>query len=317
MKILKIGFFATALFVSSIQATFSGPYKTLPDTISLPNGFHPEGIAKGYAHYAYAGSLLDGSIYEVNLKNGEGNLLVDSEEGAAVGLAYDHRTNYLYAAGGLNGTVTVYDAADGELKSVFDVAPPGAFINDGIVAKDAAYFTDSFAPVIYRIPLQENGRLPDNTDIETIPLSEEFAFIPGEFNGNGIVMCKKTGKLILINATTGLLYHVDPDTGEATAFELDSGPLYSGDGLVLDGHTLYVAQAFFNQVVELKLNVAYNKAKTIRVLTNDDFHIPSTIALFGKNLFAVNAKFDIAPPPFFVPPANLEQEFEIVRTSLK
>ena len=36
------------------------------------------------------------------------------------------------------------------------------FINDEVVTRQAVYFTDSFRPVYYRLPLMPNGTLPDS-----------------------------------------------------------------------------------------------------------------------------------------------------------
>ncbi|MEV4899566.1 hypothetical protein AB0K48_60640, partial [Nonomuraea sp. NPDC055795] len=44
--------------------------RELPETIPLPNGFRPEGIAIGSGPLAYFGSLANGSIYRANLRTG-------------------------------------------------------------------------------------------------------------------------------------------------------------------------------------------------------------------------------------------------------
>lgn len=163
-----IAFFALLVFCFTVPAFASNnddhdhKHKViLPKLISVPTGFQPEGVVRGHGHTAYVGSLKTGGIYEVNLVTGKGQMLVESAENPAVGMAYDKRSNYLFVAGGPNGTVTVYDSTDGQIKTVYSVATPGSsFVNDGIVTRNAAYFTDSFAPVVYRIPLANNGRLP-------------------------------------------------------------------------------------------------------------------------------------------------------------
>lgn len=50
-------------------------------------------------------SWADGSIWKGNLKTGEGQVVVKGPGPgmAAVGLAYDKRTDYLYACGGPTG----------------------------------------------------------------------------------------------------------------------------------------------------------------------------------------------------------------------
>lgn len=290
----------------------------ITDLIPVPDGFQPEGVVRGRCNMAYVGSLKTGGIYEVNLVSGEGQLLVENSANPAVGLAYDKRSNYLFVAGGPSGTVTVYDSTDGQEKIVYSIVEPGnGFINDGIVTQNAAYFSDSFVPVIYRIPLAKNGRLPSPEAVETIALSEDFEFVPGEFNGNGIESSWSGDKLFLVNMVTGHLYRVDPNTGKATQVTITNGDVTNGDGLLFYKHRLYVVQNFLNQIVELKLFGNGSKAKINRIITNPNFRIPTTAIGFDDALYAINARFDVAPPPFFGnPPADPELEYNLVRVEL-
>lgn len=292
--------------------------ENFPTLIPVPNGFQPEGVVRGRGNTAYVGSLKTGGIFEIDLISGEGSLLVESAENPAVGMAYDKRSNYLFVAGGPNGTVTVYDSTDGQVKTIFSVSQPGGtFVNDGIVTRKAAYFTDSFAPVIYRIPLAKNGRLPATDAVETITLSGDFEFIPGGFNGNGVEASHKGNVLYLVNSSTGRLYQVNPMTGVTSEVTISNGDLTNGDGLLFHKHKLYVAQNFLNQVVELKLSNKGTKAKITRIISDPEFRIPTTITAFGNALFAINSRFDIAPPPFFGnPPSDPNIEYNLVRARL-
>ncbi|WP_455204548.1 hypothetical protein [Kaarinaea lacus] len=288
-----------------------------PKLIPVPIGFQPEGVVKGRGHKAYVGSLKTGGIYEVNLVSGKGRLLVESAPGPAVGLAYDKRSDYIFVAGGPDGTVTVYNARDGKQKAVYAVTEPGTFVNDGIITREAAYFTDSFAPVIYRIPLKRNGRLAKQHKVETIVLSEDFTFIAGEFNGNGIESIKKGNALYVVNSITGQLYRIDPKTGNATAVSITNGDLSSGDGLLLKGKTLYVVQNFLNQIAQLKLSKDGLSATITNIITDAEFRIPTTVTKFGDALYAINARFDVAPPPFpGYPPADPDLEYNLVRVEI-
>jgi len=290
-----------------------------PKLIPVPGGFQPEGVVRGRGHTAYVGSLRTGAIYEVDLVSGKGELLVESASNPAVGMAYDKRSNYLFVAGGPSGTVTVYDSTDGQVKTVYSIAEPGGtFINDGIVTRKAAYFTDSFAPVIYRIPLGKNGRLPKAEDIETITLSGDFEFVPGNFNGNGIESSWSGRVLYLVNSATGQLYQVNPGNGHTAQVLISNGDVINGDGLLFYGHKLYVVQNFLNQIAELKLFDNGSKAKITRLITDPEFRIPTTVTGFNNALYAINARFDVAPPPFFGnPPADPDLEYNLVRVELK
>ena len=50
---------------------------TFPDVIHLPDGFQPEGIARGGGTSFYVGSLVDGRIYRGNLRTGTGDNGID------------------------------------------------------------------------------------------------------------------------------------------------------------------------------------------------------------------------------------------------
>jgi sugar lactone lactonase YvrE len=183
-------------------------------------------------------------------------------------------------------------------------APNTAFINDVIVTRQAAYFTDSFNPNFYRLPLAENGRLPDPAAVEEIPLGDGFEFIPGGFNANGIEASANGRYLIIVNSSAGTLYRVDPITGEALPIDLDGGAVTSGDGLVRKGRTLYVVRNFLNQVAVVELGADYTSGEIVDTITSDAFRIPTTADIIGNFLYVVNARFDVPPTP--------DTEYEIV-----
>lgn len=281
--------------------------QSFPEVIPLPDGFYPEGIAIGNGHTAYIGSLASGSIYQVDLRTGEGNVLVTGSPGMlAVGLDFDSRSGYLFVAGGFSGGARVYDTSTGQLFA--DLMFGGGFINDVIVTREAAYFTDSFLPLIFRVPLTSKG-VPSSS-VGVLPLGGDWVNEMGEINANGIVATANGRTLIVVNYFTGLLYTVDPETGFAIEMDLGGVTVPSGDGLVLRGKTLYVVQNFTNQILVFKLTPDLSAATLTKVLTDTDFRIPTTADLFGSWLYAVNARFDVCPPGI-CNPAGLE--FEIVR----
>lgn len=296
----------------------SATAQSFPGTIPLPEGFQPEGITLGNGPTAYVGSLADGSIYEANLRTGEGSILVQGSPGIslAVGLDFDKRSGYLFVAGGFFGDGRVYDTETGQL--VDQVFLGTGWINDVVVTRDAAYFTNSFSPNIYKVPLNSKGA-PSGA-VETLLLHGDWedVAIPGTLviNANGIVATANNRTLIVVNYALGQLYTVDPDTGFATEIELGGFSVPAGDGLVLRGKTLYVVQNFldptavFNQIAVFRLSPDYSAATLTRVLTEDDPFVPSTADLFGPWLYAVNARFDICFPTV-CDPTGLD--FDIVR----
>jgi len=305
--------FVYFLFILSIPFAVSA--HTLPDIISLPTGFQPEGVVTGKHHSAYVGSLKNGGIYKVDLVSGNGEMLVEGSEGkSAVGLAFDKRSDYLFVAGGLTGTIAVYDTSDGSLVREFAAAAAGGFVNDGIVTRKAAYFTDSFLPVIYKVKLNHHGHIKEDSEVKTIALSDDFEYLDGEFNANGIVATHHGKRLIIINSTTGALYKVNPKNGKAKEISVVGGELINGDGMLLDGDDLYIVQNFLNQIAVVELSSDNLSAVVEEYITHPSFQIPTTVAGFGDWLYVVNAKFDVAPPPLpGFPPADPSTEFELIR----
>ena len=78
------------------------PDKPFPTVLSLPDGWQPEGITIGSNKRAWLGSRADGSIYELDLKTGEGEVISQGPGTPSVGLKVDRRDR-LFVAGGLGG----------------------------------------------------------------------------------------------------------------------------------------------------------------------------------------------------------------------
>ena len=273
-----------------------------------------EGIATGRGTDFYAGarqgSANSGAVYKGDLKTGEGNVLVPAQAGrAALGLKLNRRTNQLFVAGGPTGAGYIYDGETGEEIATFQFAVPAAnnptFINDVIITRRAAYFTDSQRPVLYVVPLEPGGELPDPATFEILPLGGDFVMAPG-FNVNGISATRDSKWLIVVQSNTGFLYRVDPDTGDATLIDLGAKLVTNGDGILLDGHTLYVVRNQLNLIAVVELNRSLTEGEYERDIASPEFKIPTTIAEFGHFLYAVNARFDQAIPG---------TEYQIVRVA--
>lgn len=210
-------------------------------------------------------------------------------------MKHDPRSDVLWVSGGPTGQGYVYDADTGETLAEIPLAAAPTFVNDVVVTRDAAYFTDSFQPVIYRISLDALG-LPTGSPV-TLPLSGDFVFVPGNFNGNGVDATPNAKTLILVNSATGSLYTVEPGTGAATSIDLGTDSVPSGDGILLDGKTLYVVQNFLNQIAVVHLSSDLSGGVVAGAITSPEFMIPTTVAEFGNTLYVVNARFDVAPGP--------------------
>ena len=130
---------AATVAVVAVPAAFAKA--AFPETIALPNGWQPEGIAIGNGTTFYVGSIPTGAIYRGDLRTGRGAPLVQGATGrAAIGVDFDH--GRLFVAGGSTGKGFVYDARTGTLVRELQLATGGGptFVNDVVVAKRAAWF---------------------------------------------------------------------------------------------------------------------------------------------------------------------------------
>jgi sugar lactone lactonase YvrE len=273
----------------------SGSATVFPETIALPDGFRPEGISIGNGTTFYVGSIPTGAIYAGDLRTGEGSVFIAGATGrAAIGVEFDR--GLLYVAGGPTGKAFVYDADSGELVREIQLASgAGAtFVNDVVVTRDAAYFTESRQAVLYRVPLAQDGT--PGTTAEVVPVTGDFVLVPDVTNLNGIVATPDGSTLVVVQSPTGLIFRVDPLTGVATEIELGGTTLPNGDGLLLVGRTLYVVQNRLNQIAVVTLDPELGSGVVGRTITDPDFDVPTTIDRLGDQLYAVNARFGVLSP---------------------
>jgi len=289
---------AAVLLFAAVPARASQPF---PEVIGLPDGFNPEGIVAGRGPIAYVGSLANGAIYAADLRRGTGAILVPGQTGrVAVGLEFDRKTGYIYAAGGNTGTAYVYDSRTGaEVAAYSFFGPGGGFVNDVVVTRDAAYFTNSNQPVLYRVPLERNGQPADQAAVTTITLGGDWQQVSG-FNANGIEVNRKGDTLIVVNSSVGMLYAVDPATGVASAIDLGGESVLNGDGLLRIGNTLYVVRNRLNIIAAFTLADDLRSATLEQNLSSPNFAVPTTVTSFGRALYAVNARFGLPPGPFTI-----------------
>lgn len=297
-RTLSAAVLGALLIVSGTPAVLAAPQKPhghFEDVIGLPDGFQPEGITIGPRATAYVGSLADGDIYVFNVRTGEEIRTLDGPGTPSVGLKIDKRGR-LFIAGGPTGEARVVDAATGDVLESYSLTTEPTFVNDVVVTRDAAWFTDSQNAQLYKLPLGPGGALPGPDDVEVLPLSGEWEQQDG-FNANGIAATPNRKALLVIQSSTGLLFRVDPETGDAEVVDLGGVPLTNGDGLLVVGRTLYVVQNFLNKVAVIRLNAAGTSGELVDELEDADFQVPTTIARFGKGLYLPNARFDTPPTP--------------------
>jgi streptogramin lyase len=290
MRILTITILLCAALAPSASA------RAYPETIPLPNGWQPEGIATGDHKQFFAGSRATGAIFKGNLKTGRGDVLVPPGGGAALGMKVDRR-NRLFVAGGATGTASVYNARTGALLQRYTLATAPTFVNDVTLTRRAAYFTDSRNRRLYVLDLGRRGRLPATA--RTLPLTGDLQDVPSTsgFELNGIVAAHGGRRLVTVNSTAGKLFAVNPRSGDTDEIELTGGDVANGDGLLLEGRRLYAVQNQLNRIAVIHLERGLRSGEVKRHLTDSDFDVPTTVARAGRFLWTVNARVTTPPTP--------------------
>jgi sugar lactone lactonase YvrE len=285
-----LSFFAVVATVLAGVAGAGG--QVFPQVIQLPRGFQPEGIEVGKGVTFYVGSVANGAIYRGSLRTGAGAVLVPGEAGkAATGIELDNRSR-LWVAGAGTGKAYVYDARTAAAIRTYSFASADTFINDVVVTRDAAIFTDSRKAVLYRVPIGSGGALGA---FQSIPIAGDFT-LAGGFNLNGIDASPNGKTLIAVQSNTGKLFRIDPATGIARTISLGGESVPNGDGILLTGKTLYVVQNQLNRVAVISLAADLASGRVVTRLADPDFAVPTTIGDHGRRLYAVNARFGTPSP---------------------
>jgi hypothetical protein len=283
---------AAALCALAVPAAARPP---APDVIHLPNGFGPEGLTSSGKTF-YTGSIATGAVLKGNLRTGAVRQLVPAHSGrSSLGMEVARRR--LFVAGGPSGSLFVYNARTGADLASFDVN--GGFVNDVIVTRRGAYFTDSAKKQLYVL---RNGHA------RTLRLSGDVQYDddPNTFELNGIDAARGGRALISVQSRTGDLFRIDPRTGVTRRIRVTGGDLTNGDGILLRGRTLYLVRNQNDEIAVVKLGRRLRAGRVVRTLTNPNLDVPTGITSFRGSLYAVNAKFGQSGP---------DVPYEVVRVS--
>jgi sugar lactone lactonase YvrE len=274
-----------------------------PTEFQLPNGFEPDEITIGSQPYAYFGSVTAGSIYRVDLRTGLGRTVsvAPGLDYASVGLKIDDRGRIFVAGGyGTHGTgqARVIDSRTGKILKSYTFVPNGtqSYANNVLVADNAAWFTDSFMGVLWKLPLGPGGQLPAKAQAVTLA--------GGGFKKSDLIDGISTtpdGRGIIVDAdSTGQLYEVDPGTGATRLVQfigMSGKQITTADGLLLEGNTLYVADRVANRFWVFTLNHSGTTARYDMTLTDSRFQGSSALAAYGNRLYVPDSKgtHDVTP----------------------
>lgn len=295
LRWLFLGFVVLGLLLPPpAGAVPGGGRQPFPERFDLPNGFQPEGITTGRGTTVFVGSLADGDLWRGDVRTGRGSVFAQGTGKMAVGLDYDRRRDLVWVAGGATGTVRAHDAVTGAEVASYTFAGR-RFLNDLVVTRDAVYVTDSMNAVLAVVRLGSGRQLPGQDATRTLPLRGDYAHVRDAFNANGIVSSE--GFLVLVQSVTGNLFRVDPGTGRARRIDLGGRSLTNGDGLEIEGSTLYVVRNQNNLVAVVQLRDDLRRGRVVDTLREESFDVPTTITVAAGRLWAVNARFGTPPTP--------------------
>jgi len=99
---------------------------------------------------------------------------------------------------------------------------------------------------------------------------------------------------VIVNITSGVLYLVDTASGEASPLEIEGAEQLfpDGDGLYLNGRTLYILRNFSDKVAVVQLSGDLSGGEFIRNIPGEGepnpLNIATTIIGFGNSIYAIN-----------------------------
>ena len=212
---------------------------------------------------------------------------------AAIGLKYDKHADRLFVSGGPTGKAFVYDASSGVELAAFQLTAAGqpTFINDVVLTRDAAYFTDSRQPVIYAVKRDLSGVTP-------ITLTG-FPMTAGQNNLNGIEAAlerphpardPELGGRVVANRPRNRVTRRDrPRRGRAhqrRRAAADQQPHAAGG-----------AESARTRLPWSSSTEGFRSGSVVRTITHPDFDVPTTVARKRGSLYLPNARFRTPPTP--------------------
>lgn len=270
------------------------------ETYALPGDtLYPEGIAyKTGAAIFYTGSVTTGDVLSVNVQSGTVSTFsagTAAGRKAATGLKLDNNDR-LWVCGGADTKIQVLSASGTLLKSWDAKALFNAgFINDCIIDTGHVYFTDSRVQKIYRTPVKGD---PGNLEEWLTFTDAQIPYAATGTNANGIVLTPDNKYLIIVVSSSGKLYRIDKTTKAISEITLNT-PVTSGDGMHLEGTTLYISRNATNLIFPVALNAGYTTG-IMGTGFGTGLLFNTTIAKAGKYFLTVNGQLNrrgTATPP--------------------
>jgi hypothetical protein len=94
-----------------------------------------------------------------------------------------------------------------------------------------------------------------------------------------------------VQSNTGNLFRIDIESREIIQIALGSETLTGGDGLLLDGQTLYVVRGGEGMVVPVEPSEDFASGKISEGFSDPSFARPTIVAKYGNLLLVFNSQF--------------------------
>ena len=266
----------------------------LPDAAAYPEGIAaaPDGKT------VYTSNVATGAVFAVDLESGAvtaagGPLGIapGSESGSplrSLGAKVGAR-GLLWIAGGETGSMRLFDLASKAMVATFTTPGTGGLINDVAVTGEAAYFTDTRRPFLWRVAADARA---DATLEPWISFAGTALEYTAGANLNGIAATADGRYLIVVQMAAGRLFRIDTQTRAVTRIDAGGEDLTLGDGLVLDGRRLYLVRQGAGEVVALDLGGDFLAAKVVKRIRPRELAWPATAALVGDRLIVANSQLN-------------------------
>jgi sugar lactone lactonase YvrE len=262
---------------------------------TLPGeAIYPEGVAfRPSTGDFFVSSTSDGTIFKGNIERSAAQVyLPGGADGrtATTGLKVDDTRGRLFVSGAATGNMFVYDLSNGALLGKFTTARTPTFINDvAVLPNGDAFFTDSQSPIIYRVYTNPAGELAFEEWLNFTGTALQYQ---QGFNVNGIDASANGQYLFVIQSNTGKLFRIDTSTRAVIEVNLGGEALTNGDGILLDGQTLYVVRNQQGLIVKVQLADDLASGTVASSTSNGALAYPTTIAKANDRLLVVNSQFD-------------------------
>jgi sugar lactone lactonase YvrE len=286
--------------VLSAAGALAAPATTqyvLPGTAVFPEGIAFEESTGNF----FVSSTTDGTIFRANVADETAHVfLTGGSDGrtTAIGVAVDG-DGRLFVAGGGTGTVWVYDSTSRDLLGRFTTPAGTTFLNDIAIDRSGdAYVTDSLRPIIWRITAEAVAAADGGTVAAELWLDLTGTAITYQagFNLNGIEATADGRYLVTVQSNVGALFRIDIATRTPSRIDLGGETVPAGDGLLLMGRTLYVAQNSLGLIARIGLDGQLTSGTVVSRTGDPSLRFPTTIDFARGRLLVVNSQFNKRGP---------------------